>query len=56
MLLTSSISIKPSVKQAWNQFVLSGNVEESIVRPVIAASWIRCRNLGIHGLVIHLPK
>ena len=43
MLLKSNTSIKPSLKQAWNQFVLSGKVEDAVVRPVIADSWNRCR-------------
>ena len=48
MLLKSNTSIKPSLKQAWNQFVLSGKVEDAIVRPVIADSWNRCFQAGIH--------
>ena len=48
MLLKSITSIKPSLKQAWNQFVLSGKVEDAVVRPVIADSWNRCLHAGIH--------
>ncbi|KJF28766.1 hypothetical protein TZ02_01525 [Clostridium aceticum] len=36
------------MKQAWNKFVLSGKVEESYVRDVIADSWLRCYNMGVN--------
>lgn len=32
---------------AWEDFVHAGNIDPEVVRPVVAASWKRCRQLGI---------
>lgn len=41
------------VLQAWHQFVKTGWIEPDAVRPEVAASWKRCRDLGIDP---HAPK
>lgn len=50
MLYKVSNSSKINIEQAWNKFVLSGKVEESYVRNVIAESWLRCYNAGVNYL------
>lgn len=37
---------RDDLKHAWHKFVTTGQIELSI-RPVIAESWLRCRNAGI---------
>ena len=56
MLLKTSIPRKPYIKQSWNKFVLAGKVENSYVRPVIAESWIRCRNAGVNYWMVIVKK
>lgn len=34
--------------QAWKEFVRTGSIDSGVVRPVIAASWKRCRARGIN--------
>lgn len=35
------------LQSAWEDFVHAGNIDHEVVRPVVAASWKRCRQLGI---------
>lgn len=37
---------REDLKNAWHKFVTTGQIEPSI-RPVIAESWLRCRNSGL---------
>lgn len=53
MLYRASNSNRQNIKQAWNKFVLSGKIEEGIVRHAIVASWIRCHRSGVNYLAGH---
>lgn len=41
---------KSNIKQVWKQFVLSGKIQEGLVRTVIAESWVRSREAGVNHL------
>jgi transcriptional regulator of acetoin/glycerol metabolism len=44
-----------SIDAAWRQFVDSGTLDETMVRPDVAQSWIRCRNLKIDPCSPKMP-
>jgi len=35
------------VEAAWQAFMRTGEIDASVVRPIIADSWVRCRALGL---------
>ena len=39
-----------AVSSAWEKFVDTGELNHKRLRPVIADSWLRCRELGINPL------
>jgi len=41
------------VSRAWRQFIETGRIDPGVVRPEVAASWARCRDLRIDP---HAPK
>lgn len=41
---------KSNIKQVWKQFVLTGKIQDGLVRKVIAESWLRCRQAGVNHL------
>ncbi|HJV85413.1 MAG TPA: sigma 54-interacting transcriptional regulator, partial [Noviherbaspirillum sp.] len=43
------------VAAAWRQFVETGQVDETAVRPVVVQSWLRCRALGVDPRAPKLP-
>ncbi|MCK0505366.1 sigma-54-dependent Fis family transcriptional regulator [Aromatoleum anaerobium] len=44
-----------SVRAAWQHLVDTGHVDETVVRPEVAQSWLRCRGLGIDPRAPKLP-
>ncbi|WP_302886574.1 hypothetical protein [uncultured Slackia sp.] len=34
--------------EAWRRFIVTGEIDESVVRPEIARSWKRCRAAGVN--------
>lgn len=51
-----SLQIKKEIlDKAWNIFVTNGNIQ-STVRPVIAESWLRCKQLEINPYIFRLQK
>ncbi len=41
---------------AWRLFVKTGVIDESVVRPMIARSWVRCRNAGVNPWSSDFPQ
>ena len=39
-----------AVRNAWEKFVTTGELNHKQIRPVIADSWLRCHELGIDPL------
>jgi len=35
------------IKKAWNKFIESDDIDTSVVRPIIADSWKRCKSAGL---------
>jgi len=44
-----------TVNAAWQHFVDTGYVDESVVRPEVVQSWRRCRGMGIDSRAPKLP-
>ncbi len=36
------------LKEAWESFVKYGKIDKDVVRPMIAESWLRCKNAGLN--------
>lgn len=35
------------IKKAWKKFITTGEIDTSVIRPVIADSWKRCKSAGV---------
>jgi len=47
------LAMQDQVLATWKRFVETGRIEPGAIRPEIAASWTRCRDLGVDP---HAPK
>ena len=45
--MTSLDVFLKKMKKAWKLFAISGEIDASVVRPIIAESWKRCKLIGL---------
>lgn len=54
--MLSTSTAPETFKKAWHEFISTGNVKSTDVRPVILASWKRCRNMGVDPYQTVVPE